>query len=361
MKTFTGNECPICKKEFVQGDEVVVCPDCGAPYHKDCIKTTGECVMTELHEQGLEWKSNEDKLKLFVDKLKADEAQKWNTCPRCGTTNEMGATICKICGSEMSPPLNESDLMQGNGVNPNEVQYRDVRPNQNYNPNQPQNFNIPPQGANPNQRPNMGEGHNDVPPRDYMPYNPFSSPFGGLSPEEEIDGVQVKDLAVFIGKNSDQYLTRFKLMTKGAVPVNLSAFFLNGLFFLYRKMYAVGTLILLCFIVFTAPSIVIWFTSAMQIISPGSEPIFNVEKIAVLSSVFSFLRLGLMLFCGMMANKMYKAHCLHSIKTVKEKNLPDNEYYATLNKKGTVNQTLVIVLGIVYVFVNMLMIGLMLI
>ena len=35
MIDYTGIPCPVCHKEFTPEDDIVVCPECGAPYHRE--------------------------------------------------------------------------------------------------------------------------------------------------------------------------------------------------------------------------------------------------------------------------------------------------------------------------------------
>ncbi len=35
MINFTGIKCPVCGKAFTDEDDIVVCPKCGAPYHRE--------------------------------------------------------------------------------------------------------------------------------------------------------------------------------------------------------------------------------------------------------------------------------------------------------------------------------------
>ena len=55
MADFTGAKCEYCKKIFTSTDDVVVCPDCGTPYHRECYIEAGECINYELHEKGGDW------------------------------------------------------------------------------------------------------------------------------------------------------------------------------------------------------------------------------------------------------------------------------------------------------------------
>lgn len=41
--------CPVCNNAFKDGDDVVVCPDCGTPHHRECWKITGKCFNENLH------------------------------------------------------------------------------------------------------------------------------------------------------------------------------------------------------------------------------------------------------------------------------------------------------------------------
>lgn len=35
---FTEYKCPVCDKQFKKGDDIVVCPECGAPHHRECYE-----------------------------------------------------------------------------------------------------------------------------------------------------------------------------------------------------------------------------------------------------------------------------------------------------------------------------------
>ncbi len=43
--------CPVCKENFKDDDDVVVCPDCGAPHHRKCWFENGKCFNDSLHGQ----------------------------------------------------------------------------------------------------------------------------------------------------------------------------------------------------------------------------------------------------------------------------------------------------------------------
>ena len=61
MSNYTGYHCPVCGKAFVQGDDVVVCPDCGAPHHRECYRRLGHCALEDKHASGAQWQPQEDR------------------------------------------------------------------------------------------------------------------------------------------------------------------------------------------------------------------------------------------------------------------------------------------------------------
>ena len=47
-----SGKCSLCGKPFTDGDDVVVCPECGAPYHRACYEKEGKCVYSARHGTG---------------------------------------------------------------------------------------------------------------------------------------------------------------------------------------------------------------------------------------------------------------------------------------------------------------------
>lgn len=50
-------ECPVCSKKFDKDDNVVVCPKCGTPHHRECYEKLGHCVNQEKHSENFSWQS----------------------------------------------------------------------------------------------------------------------------------------------------------------------------------------------------------------------------------------------------------------------------------------------------------------
>ena len=55
MNNYVGCVCSVCNKPFAAGDDIVVCPECGTPYHRACYQAAGGCVHEAQHAEGYAW------------------------------------------------------------------------------------------------------------------------------------------------------------------------------------------------------------------------------------------------------------------------------------------------------------------
>ena len=53
---YTGNICDGCGLPFSDEDDVVVCPECGTPQHRECYEKENKCVCSHLHTEDYTWK-----------------------------------------------------------------------------------------------------------------------------------------------------------------------------------------------------------------------------------------------------------------------------------------------------------------
>ena len=56
---YLNQKCPVCENEFLPTDDIVVCPLCGTPHHRDCYKKNGECGNYDKHNEGFCWTPEE--------------------------------------------------------------------------------------------------------------------------------------------------------------------------------------------------------------------------------------------------------------------------------------------------------------
>ena len=54
MPKYYGCPCEGCGRPLALTDDIVVCPDCGAPYHRECYEKLGRCIHTPAHGAGYE-------------------------------------------------------------------------------------------------------------------------------------------------------------------------------------------------------------------------------------------------------------------------------------------------------------------
>lgn len=69
-ENFINEKCSVCSSTFFEGDDIVVCPECGAPYHRECYKHAGSCVYTAEHGE-FEWKSEKNLLKEHFENIES--------------------------------------------------------------------------------------------------------------------------------------------------------------------------------------------------------------------------------------------------------------------------------------------------
>lgn len=300
--------CPICDKSLENG-ALVICPDCGAPYHRTCFMKEQQCIYPELHATGKDWVAPKSAMNEALENNNANQFPKDKleniacTCTRCGTVNPPSGVFCQICGNKLiQNPLNPTD--------------KDNFPVDRFEPSS-QNTSEHPQNP--------------------IPLNHIVNPLGGLAPTETIDGISAKELAVFVGRGSHYYLPKFKEMSqnRGAI-INFAAFFFTGGFFLYRKMFAIGLIFCFFDVLFSIPSSILLYQDMTTQMISGTKLVHGNEMLYNLNSVCSFLVLTLRFICGYFANNLYKEFVFKKIKDIKALNLPESEYYKTLSKSGSV-------------------------
>lgn len=79
--------CEFCKSILFDDDDVVVCPECGAPHHRDCYNELGHCAAEELHGT------------VCVEQEPAEQDEQVRECPACGMKGSDDALYCSYCGA----------------------------------------------------------------------------------------------------------------------------------------------------------------------------------------------------------------------------------------------------------------------
>ncbi|MDR2655449.1 MAG: DUF2628 domain-containing protein [Oscillospiraceae bacterium] len=312
---YIDSSCQLCGKKLSETDDVVVCPVCGAPHHRSCYKSLGHCADEDRHFLNQEWESQETS--------QDSQKQDYFRCPRCSTPNPSENVFCEICGYPLS--IAPQDAGGGNKALPFKK------------------TGAPFESVG-GQRQDPGE----------VPFDVYSSPYGGLDPEDEIEGVSAHELAIFIGSNSSSYyIPKFKSLEERRLKIswNASAFFFGALslgfiYYLYRKMYAFAVPLLLLFLAYIVPIMYVAFG-----IDPVSLNLNNLTPFQTsmmnFASNMQIVNIGAAFLSGFFANFLYKNHVYGRIEKIREKNLPKEQYKPMLREKGGINYTVVIIAVII--------------
>ncbi len=108
-----GQKCVVCSAYLFSDDDIVYCPECGAPHHRDCYKTMGHCGLEELHGTEQQYKKPEtpekgEQAEHNPPKNTAENKTNEHRCRACGTELDVNARFCPNCGlsSDGSSPFN---------------------------------------------------------------------------------------------------------------------------------------------------------------------------------------------------------------------------------------------------------------
>lgn len=288
-------QCQVCNKTLNKDDEVVVCPICGAPHHKDCYSSLGHCGLEESH-------GTENQYDLLIKKQQAEsEAAKQvkkQSCPQCNRLIEEDAAFCPYCGTSMN-------------------EFSDA-------PGTPQMFK------------NIKVVMPDL--------------FGGVSKDAQLEGVSVKEVQKFVGPNSQYYIPRFMRMFKSKISWNWAGFLFPYVWCFYRKMYKEGFLCLLSviagYIASTPLNKFIYSITATlpsnytrtQLVSAIIEyiPLIN-PSTQLLAFIGAVIAITVRLVIGLRGNYLYKNHCIDNIKKIEQN---DQDKAVMFAKKGGANPLL---------------------
>ncbi len=344
---YKGLKCSVCGKPFTANDDIVVCPECGAPYHRECYAKAGKCVYAERHGTPDAWKPPQPAAESEGDVLR---------CPRCGAPNPKTALFCAHCGQPLSSgnvPSQGAPFPYRNYDNPGARNAGTSRWNGPPNGAPPQGENPPPGGS--------------VPPDYGFPF--AFDPLGGVSPNEPVGGVPAGDVAKFVQGNTQYYIPAFMGLSRfGRNRFNFSAFFFTGIWMLYRKLYKVGTIVT----VLEGALLLAYLFLNQYFISPLEDKLYALvgitqsgngyytitasqysalvqqiyslpmpQKLTAFAPLLFFLgAFALMLVCGFVANRIYLKSCIAHIGKIKSETSAPTEFSIRLQQEGGMNVAL---------------------
>lgn len=324
---FTEYKCPICNEQFKSGDDIVVCPECGTPQHRECYENLGHCFYESKHSEGFSFGENDGESTDCSD----GETEGTVICPMCRKENDKTSFYCKKCGY----PLNAEDRKTNQSSNNSQQPFTQGTP--------------------------FGYAGSGMPAFD---------PLAGLDSEQEIaDNVTVGEMSKFVGKSTQYFLLVFnKIKSFGSSRFNFAAFLFSGVYFLYRKMLTLGIILSVLTIGLTIAEALVFISPEYQnciatllssesgtqmLYSMSLGSMFSPSELFLIYSpyVISILRGVIMLISGFVANRTYYKHCTKKINAIKSK-FNDTSASKKLEAAGGVNLPLAVCVGIASLVIN---------
>ncbi|MGN1419656.1 MAG: RING finger protein [Acutalibacteraceae bacterium] len=298
---FENITCEGCGRKLEKNDDIVVCPICGTPQHRECYEKNSRCVNADKHEAGFEWHAPE----------------------RSGSDENL-TLVCPVC-SEKNNPKNKNCRRCGAVLSENNVQNADL------NRKDPGAFSNAPMGF---------ESTDDIPQLSEVIESRVRTLAPGITPEqrqERLCGHEIGTTVSFIGNNAAAYVGKFRKKERlNKKTFNWAAFFFTPFWFFWRRMYKSGA-------VYLAISVLIsvlmlnpmedYLAVYQSIIDSGAQNI-SPDMISQLSSaMFPVLILYaaefiLHLVAGFTADGMYHRYCTASLNTVDELERTEDNFSA---------------------------------
>lgn len=99
-----GSSCARCKAYLFSEDDIVYCPVCGAPHHRECYEALGHCALEELHGTPMEYsrEKSDEAVQLRNGKEQSSaqsEQTEYKLCGVCGESYGIEKKHCPKCGA----------------------------------------------------------------------------------------------------------------------------------------------------------------------------------------------------------------------------------------------------------------------
>ncbi len=318
---YIGEKCPVCSKEFTGDDDIVVCPECGAPHHRECYKIENRCAYTDRHKSGYKWQRTPAG---ESDGVSGEQAV---ICPVCHSRNSASVNFCGKCGSRLHP----ADSETGYGSFQGQRTYRGQ------------------QGTY-----RSSDGRADM-------ETVFS--YLGFDPNEDMgEGSTLKDVSSFVGSNTLYYIPIFKRMKDFGTKIsfNLSCLIFPHLYFANRRMWLWAILATVISIICSLPTMIVTVAEMISngvIDMAGTEAIVSFvsshkNDLAYLGQILSMASWAVNMICCIFGNWLYYRYSLRSLKKLKERGID-----GTTNPVGVISAGGVKPINMIIVMILMGVIG----
>ena len=307
MPKYYGCPCEGCGKPLTLQDDIVVCPDCGAPYHRDCYEKLGRCIHAPAHAAGYEWKFPYQESELC-------------TCPACGERTLRSESVCRCCGAALPPegaqePADRADSDEHSEEFDYSTFYRQFQ-------------------------------ETGAPQVDPLRQT-YQAAFGK---EEVMDGIPCKDWADFIGPASPAYLSAYCRMqlSHTRTSMSFSAMLFGPFYFFYRKAWkpAFG---------FLAAELVVALPTLLSMMQATGSPLtagISSTAIVVLSRIMTVFSFALVMLRTLYAKWLYRKSAAERIRRIRAEFPDAAQRRAVLSAQGGVS-----IAGVIGAFVLLMVLG----
>ncbi|MCL2514014.1 MAG: DUF2628 domain-containing protein [Oscillospiraceae bacterium] len=318
---YTGIKCAACGSEFIENDDIVVCPRCGTPEHRGCYAENDGCANESRHEEGYFWQF-----------------------PSLTTEENKSAAPADASDHGHTKYTREGDIPGANPV-----------------------FN----GGE------RAEAYLNMQRERINHYkNIYSGVFIGEPPA---GGVPAFEAAVYVGDNAEKYIGKFIGMENGGRRLSFNAAALFGpLWFIYRKLYRSALILMLILfgisfganIMNTAlaakyPEIGVYNEAMIDLTERFSNrqitneqfaaEYFNAEMPSPLkwSMIFRYsLQAYAIIMASFFANHIYKKKIINDIGKVKINAGDSEHYHLILSKVGGASKRSLFLFAGMYIAIN---------
>ena len=300
MDRYEGIPCSHCGEKFTKDSDVVVCPTCGAPYHRSCYQEIGRCSFSDKHKDGYEWQMPLDHL----------PPERITVCLKCKTPNPRENVYCSNCHEKLSQDVKVISVMKNEDMDKNDL-------------------------------------------------SPSGEVFAG-----EASDISLAEVTAYTGKRAKFFLNRFRLLAsqKTNFTWNWSAFFFKFFYFFYKRMYLVGIIALLLYAMLAFPSVMYTMEfikmNSMELF--GVKMAYDAQLMKSLEAflpTINILNIVYSVCCGLFANKLYMKKVFKDIRIVKEKvkgKMDVKQYLYTLGRVGRPDwiSVAIVLLGLLSIYLR---------
>ena len=301
--------CGVCDTPFKDSEDIVYCPECGTPMHRECWDKDKKCPNEDKHGEGFEWKAPSS------EKREADKSGRGIVCDACGeelNPNDF-IVVCPECGT----PIHK-ECWDKEHKCPNEERHIE---DYDWNSEHRKSYAPPPVEQSGAVFNSVSEFFGEI------SRNPLKSSETG----EELTccGVRQPELIAFLGSekmSTPRLFVTFMNMANSKRKVSFNVF--SGLFFplyfFYRRMMGPGIILALLSIILS-PVIVFVFKDSSVFMGGNTNVL--AQTLATFSYNMLPITYALQFASILFTDYFYMKWCVRKILSIREscKDMPEEE------------------------------------